>query len=62
MSFNYHDEGFIPDDSYSRCLDRKVAMDEYPYGYSGDEPPAGHHNIEMVHRYKTDKEKREKAL
>lgn len=44
MSFNFHDQGFDPCDSYSRQLDRRVAMDEYPYGYEGGEPPQGHAN------------------
>lgn len=45
MSFNFLDQGFLPEDSYSRVLDRRVARDEYPYGYSGGEPPQGHHNM-----------------
>ncbi len=44
MSFNFLDQGFVPSDSYSRNLDRRVALDEYPYGYIGDEPPAGYAN------------------
>lgn len=44
MSFNFQDQGFSPTDSYSRILDRRVAMDEYPYGYEGEVPPAGHAN------------------
>ena len=44
MSFNIQDQGFMPEDSYSRKLDRRVAMDEYPYGYEGEVPPAGHKN------------------
>jgi hypothetical protein len=44
MSFNFLDQGFDPSDSYSRKLDRRVAMDEYPYGYEGEVPPAGHKN------------------
>ena len=44
MSFNFQDQGFSPCDSYSRKLDRRVAMDEYPYGYEGEVPPAGHPN------------------
>jgi hypothetical protein len=62
MSFNFHDQGFIPCDSYSRQLDRRVAMDEYPYGYEAGEPPAGHHNTQMVHKYKNEKEMRQKEL
>jgi len=44
MSFNFYDQGFGPSDSFSRQLDRRVAMDEYPYGYEGEVPPAGHPN------------------
>lgn len=44
MSFNKQDQGFDPCDSYSRLLDRRVAMDEYPYGYEGEVPPQGHPN------------------
>ena len=44
MSFNIQDQGFMPEDSYSRLLDRRVAKDEFPYGYSGDAPPQGHAN------------------
>lgn len=45
MSFNFLDQGFIAEDSYSRILDRRVARDEYPYGYSDGEPPQGYHNL-----------------
>ncbi len=48
MSFNWLDQGFMPSDSYSRNLDRRVAMDEYPYGYIGDEPPAGYANQGII--------------
>jgi hypothetical protein len=44
MSFNFLDQGFMPEESYSRRLDRRVAMDEYPYGYEAMEPAAGHVN------------------
>lgn len=44
MGFSYFNQGFIPSDSYSRQLDKRVAADEYPYGYDGGEPPADHHN------------------
>lgn len=44
MSFNFFDQGFVPRDSYSRQLDRRVAMDEYPYGYEGEVPPQGFAN------------------
>ena len=33
MSFNFLDQGYNPEESYSRQLDRRVAMDEHPYGY-----------------------------
>lgn len=62
MSFNYIDQGFIPGDSYSRNLDRRVAMDEHPYGYEGEVPPAGYQNKEMVQHYENPKEKRQKAV
>jgi hypothetical protein len=44
MSFSFFSQGFIPEDSYSRQLDKRVAADEYPYGYDFGEPPAGHAN------------------
>ena len=44
MSFNFLDQGYMPEDSYSRQIDRRVAEQEYPYGYVIDEPPAGHVN------------------
>lgn len=44
MSFNFLDQQFVAADSYSRKLDRRVAMDEYPYGYEGEVPPQGHPN------------------
>jgi len=60
MSFNFLDQGFIPQDSYSRELDRRVAKDEYPYGYDGGEPPQGYHNIGFdTEHYKNDKLKKE---
>ncbi len=60
MSFNYHDQGFIPADSHSRQLDRQVAMDEYPYGYEGEPPAAGYQNKQMIEHYKNPVEKRQK--
>lgn len=48
MSFNFLDQGFMPGASYSRELDRRVSMDEYPYGYDGDTPPAGYANQGIV--------------
>jgi hypothetical protein len=46
MSFNYLDQGYVPEDSYSRQLDRRVASQEYPYGYSTGDFPEGHSNRE----------------
>lgn len=63
MSFNWFDQGFGPCDSYSRKLDRRVAMDEYPYGYEGEQPPAGHPNgVQGLidDSYKNTPEKRQK--
>lgn len=48
MSFNFLDQGYLPGESYSRKLDLRVAMDEYPYGYNGSEPPAGHENQGLI--------------
>ena len=62
MSFNYLDQGFIPGDSYSRNLDRRVAMDEHPYGYEGEAPSAAYQNTEMVKHYQNPKEKRQNAV
>jgi hypothetical protein len=53
MSFNFLDQGYLPEDSYSRQLDRRVADQEYPYGYTSNEPPAGHPNDRIdAHAYK----------
>lgn len=53
MSFNFLDQGYFPEDSYSRILDRRVADQEYPYGYDTNEPPAGHPNqMQDAKRYK----------
>lgn len=62
MSFNFHDQGFIPSDSYSRELDRRVAMDEYPYGYDGEVPPQGYANgMGLVNdEYRNQKERPQK--
>ena len=55
MSFNFLDQGFNPGESYSRRLDRRVAMDEYPYGYDAMEPGAGHVNQGLIDdRYSND--------
>ncbi|SRR6266404_1359592 len=57
MSFNWLDQGFNPCESYSRELDRRVAMDEYPYGYVGDAPPPGHVNQGLLDdAYKNERE------
>lgn len=48
MSFNFYDQMHFPEDSYSRKLDRRVAMDEYPYGYESMEPGAGHINQGLI--------------
>jgi hypothetical protein len=48
MSFNFLDQGFMPEESYSRKLDRRVANDEYPYGYDSMEPGAGHVNQGLI--------------
>jgi hypothetical protein len=48
MSFNWLDQGVSPEESYSRKLDRRVAMDEYPYGYDSMEPAAGHVNQGLI--------------
>jgi len=63
MSFNSEDQRHIPSDSYSRVLDRRVAMDEYPYGYSEGEPPAGHYNGDglLNDHYKQGKSEPQKA-
>jgi hypothetical protein len=55
MSFNFLDQGYFPEDSYSRQLDRRVAEQEYPYGYILHEPPAGHPNDRKdAYAYKDD--------
>ncbi len=48
MSFNFLDQGLMPEESYSRKLDRRVALDEYPYGYDAQEPDAGHVNQGLI--------------
>jgi hypothetical protein len=48
MSFNILDQGFVPGESYSRNLDRRVAKDEYPYGYDSMEPCAGYVNQGLI--------------
>lgn len=48
MSFNFLDQGLMPEESYSRKLDRRVALDEYPYGYDAQEPGAGHVNQGLI--------------
>jgi hypothetical protein len=48
MSFNWLDQEYSPCESYSRKLDRRVAADEYPYGYEAMEPAAGHVNQGII--------------
>lgn len=48
MSFNWLDQGVSPEESYSRKLDRRVAADEYPYGYDTQEPCAGYVNQGLI--------------
>ena len=61
MSFNWFDQDLSPEDSYSRKLDRRVAKDEYPYGYDSMEPAAGHVNQGLINdEYHCDGEKRQK--
>ena len=39
MSFNFFDMGHkVPEESYSRQLDRRIACDEFPYGYDTETP------------------------
>lgn len=40
MSFNIHELTPLVPESYSRYIDEKVFIEEMPYGYSGDGPPA----------------------
>lgn len=40
MSFEFHVMSPRVPDSYSRQLDNHVAMQEMPYGYMGEPPPA----------------------
>ena len=44
MSFNWMDQSYNPEESYSRQLDRRVALDEHPYGYEKGDMAAGHVN------------------
>ena len=61
MSFSWFNQGFMPEDSYSRQLDKRVACDEFPYGYDGGEPPAAHHNSGFLdEHYKNPSSKLEK--
>ena len=54
MSFFFFNQGFIPSDSYSRQLDKRVAADEFPYGYDGGEPPQAHHNTGFLDEHYID--------
>lgn len=49
-----------PEDSYSRYLDRKVRMEERPYGYNTPPPPADSHDYD-VGRHESRKEKIERG-
>lgn len=40
MSFDVHMMGSLVPESYSRRLDERVAMEEMPYGYTSEPPPA----------------------
>lgn len=40
QSFTIHDLGSIVPESYSRQLDERVLMQEMPYGYTSEPPPA----------------------
>jgi hypothetical protein len=40
MSFSVHEMGSLVPESYSRELDERVSMEEMPYGYEWDAPPA----------------------
>lgn len=40
MSFDVHMMGSLVPESYSRKLDERVAMQERPYGYTSEPPPA----------------------
>jgi len=40
QSFSIHELGSIVPESYSRQLDERVLMQEMPYGYTTEPPPA----------------------
>lgn len=40
MSFDVHMMGSLVPESYSRKLDERVQMEEMPYGYVNEPPPA----------------------
>ncbi len=40
MSFDVHSMGSLVPESYSRQLDERVLMQEKPYGYTTEPPPA----------------------
>ena len=48
MSFNIHQMGSLVEESYSRKLDERVAMQEMPYGYDNDPPAYWHENSEAL--------------
>lgn len=48
MSFNWLDQNYLPEESYSRQLDRRVGKDEHPYGYEFGDMAAGHVNQGLI--------------
>lgn len=48
MSFNWLDQHYNPEESYSRQLDRRVSLDEHPYGYTSGDMAAGHPNQGLI--------------
>ena len=62
MSFSWFNQGFLPSDSYSRQLDKRVAADEFPYGYDAGEPPANHHNEGFLDEHYKNPSKEKKHL
>ena len=61
MSFNWLDQSYNPEESYSRQLDRRVAMDEHPYGYVQGDMAAGHVNQGLINdKYKDNPEMAQK--
>lgn len=54
MSFDVHMLGSLVPESYSRQLDERVFMQEMPYGYTTEPPPAdtGEFNMERLNSHK----------